>query len=394
LTDGGRYACQNTLGGPPTKYRGQAELIVLADNANCTNTSPNDGRVHEGQSFTIECVVNYQGGFAPRMTWSGPPPYNEGHSPDNPSFVWSGVAYTVNRTMDTRAFQCLTDFPELGEMPDDSATNVPDYTYLYRANQIFVFWGPMNTFASPIKSFYEVGDVIICTSDANPTAAYQWHNLRTQDIFVSRNFTVTSELVGTNQTVRCQAQNVIQGFVYSDNIFVVVYVPAPTTPTTPTTTPSTSTHPAESDCSNLSGHWRASAPYADLLLELLEGGEMGEFYGLYKNATDTVWVEIIGTVKRDDFSLLGLTAIWPFEDGVTSLTGECHRCNGMEVIIGDGMWRSAADSSMCGDGGTPAPHPTYYYVRAGTVQSVVEKEPLDVFKPTMISKKLGVNLKR
>jgi len=205
---------------------------------------------------------------------------------------------------------------------------------------------------------------------------------------------ITGSLVGTNQTFRCQAQNLIQGFVYSQNHFTTVYVPTPTTPTTPTTTPSTTTAPAVADCSHLSGHWRATEPYADLLLDLIDGGEMGEVYGLFKNATDTVWVEVVGTVKREDFSLLGLTAIWPFDEGVTSMAGECHACHGVEVIIGDGMWRSAGDSVMCGDGGTPAPHPPYRFYRAGSVQSALADVTLDVWHPSRISERLGVNLKR
>jgi len=394
LSDGGTYVCQNTLAGPPDKYRGEAELVVLASDPNCTNTAPPNGNVLEGQSYTIECLVYYQGGYTPKMTWSGPPPFQLGESPPNPTTVWSGVAYTVLRTMDTRAFQCVTNFTDAGELPDDVASNVPDYEHLYRAPQMFVFWGPKNAYVEPIKEAYVVGEVLTCHSDAWPTAAYQYQNMRTLQFFLTQTFTITPDLLGTNQTMRCQAQNIIQGFVYSANIFTNVDVPVPTTPTTPTTTPSTTTAPAEGDCSHLSGHWRAVEPYADLLLDLIEDGEMGEVIGLFKNESDTVWVEVIGTVKREDYSILGLTAIWPFEQGVTSMAAECHSCHGVDVIIGDGMFRSAADSAMCGEGGPVNPHTPYRFNRANTIRSAVNDAIFDVHNPTRISERLGVTLKK
>jgi len=394
LADGGTYVCQNTLASPPQVYRGEAQLIVLASDPNCTTTSPNDGNMLEGNNHTHECTINFQGGFTPRMTWTGPPPYQEAHSPPNPSSVWSGISLTVDRSMDMQFFQCVTNFTDLGQLPEDSATNVPTYTHTYRSPTMFVYWGTKNLYAIPIKPDYVVGDTVTCYADAFPAAFYQWQNMRTLQLYISQSFTLISSHLGTNDTFRCQAQNLIFGFVYSQNLFINVNVPVPTTPTTPTTTPSTTTAPAVADCSHLAGHWRAASPYADLLLEVPDGGEMGEVYGLFKNQTDTVWVEVIGLIKRDDRSLLGLTAIWPFEQGVTSFTGECHACHGVEVIIGDGMWRAAADSAMCGEGSIPAPHPHYRFYREGTVRSALEGATYDVWQPTKISERLGVNLRR
>ena len=79
-------------------------------------------------------------------------------------------------------------------------------------------------YATPIKQYYEVGDVLTCYADAFPAATYEWLNTRTNEQFHSQGFLVTEDLVGTTQQMRCQAQNMIQGFVYSDNLVVNVTV--------------------------------------------------------------------------------------------------------------------------------------------------------------------------
>jgi len=239
-----------------------------------------------------------------------------------------------------------------------------------------------------------VGEVLHCSADAFPPASYQWQNLRTLELFYSQNFTITQSMIGFNDTLRCQAQNLIQGFIYSQNLFVYVYTPAPTAPPTPSTTIPTTTQPLMSDCTDISGHWRAVNPYSELLLEVIREGQLGEVVGLVKYDTDTVWVEVIGTVRKNDFALFGLTAIWPFSDGLTGMAAECHRCSGVEIIIGDGMWRSVADSAMCGAGGIPRTYEPYQFNRVGSVRAALEAIELDVWRPTSITKRLGVNLKK
>jgi len=95
-----------------------------------------------------------------------------------------------------------------------------------------------------------------------------------------------------------------------------------------------------------------------------------------RNHTDQQWVEIVGRTRTSDFAYVGLSAIWPYDVGITGLTGECHRCLGVEVILTAGVWRSSSDSSTCGDGGAPTPHTSYEFRRADFYKSpvIVKKE--------------------
>lgn len=392
LTDGGRYTCTDTLAAPPDIRRGEAQLIVLEQETNCTNTSPSDGIVVENQSHSIECVVNYQGALAPFMSWTGPEPFVTGGS-TNPPTVWSGVSYTVNRDMANKRFECLTNFTALPPQPEGIADNAPTFSSYYRAPTIFVYWGPSGTYVEPIKNSYEVGDTLTCNSDAYPEPTYRWQNLRTLDEFTGPVFTVTADLLGTNQTMRCQVQNNILGFIYSENFFVATFVPAVTTGTTTPSTPEPTTYPPVSTCSDFSGFWRSDEPFAELLLELDHNGQIGEISGIFRNRSDTIWVEVIGTARRSDWSYIGLSAIWPLNDGVTGLSGECHRCDGEEVIIGDGMIRAVSESASCGLGSIPKTYEPYRFKRVSSTAQAVAQGPVEVFKPTNISRRLGLQLK-
>jgi len=394
LDDGGKYLCQDTIAGPPELFRGEAELIVLESTPVCNTTAPPNNQVIEGQVYTIECRVNFNGVHAPQMSWTGPPPFDVAYPPPNPTTVWSGIQYIVNRTMDLRSFECLTNITNVPPTPDGVADNTPTWSYLHRAPQMFVYWGPKNLYAEPVKSEYEVGDQITCTADAFPEATYFWQNMRTLDQVYSRYYTVGIDMIGFNTTMRCMAQNIINGFVYSENLFHQVYLSAPTSPTTTTPTTPTTTYPPAADCTDLSGHWLASSPRAELIVSVVPGGQIGEVEGLMKNNTDTIWVEVVGTTRKPDYAFLGLAMIWPFNDGVTGFSGECHRCNGVEMIIGNGMWRSRQDSVLCGHGGNPYAYEPFYFYRAGTVRSALDRQELDVYKPTDISTRLGVNLKK
>src|SRR6218665_563464 len=89
---------------------------------------------------------------------------------------------------------------------------------------LLIAGGPTNMYATPIKQYYEVGNVLTCYADALPPATFDWFNTRTNEQFDSQGFNVTEDLVGTTQQMRCQARNTIQGFVYSDNLVVNVTV--------------------------------------------------------------------------------------------------------------------------------------------------------------------------
>jgi len=171
-------------------------------------------------------------------------------------------------------------------------------------------------------------------------------------------------------------------------------VPAITTPTTTIPTTPTTTHPPSADCTDLTGYWVANNPRAELIITVVPGGQLGEVEGLMKNGTETIYVEVVGTTRKPDFAFLGLAAVWPFNDGVTGFSGECHRCNGVEMIMGNGMWRSRLDSLLCGHGGNPYPYDLYHFYRSGSVRDALDGVELDVYKPTQITKKLGVSLKK
>jgi len=281
----------------------------------------------------------------------------------------------------------------LGELPPDTASNPPTWEHLYRAPQMFVSWGPMNLTATPIKPEYVVGDLITCTADAKPVAAYLWQNMRTLAMVNTNTYTITEDMRGFNDQLRCQAQNIIQGNVFSTNLFINAYVPPITTPTTTQPTTPTTTHPAVSSCDSLTGRWRSDDPYAEAILHVIQGDNMGRVEGLMMNRSDTFWVEVIGTHRSQDNAYLGLSAIWPYDSGVTSMSGECHRCMGIEVMHVDGMWKSIHASPACGEVAPQTPYQSHVFRRTGTAREALA-EPLRVWQPSKVSKRLGVTLKK
>jgi hypothetical protein len=273
------------------------------------------------------------------------------------------------------------------------ADNVPTWNHTYRATPLSVSWGPDGLEATPIKASYEVGDVITCTAAANPAASFQWQNMRTQSFYLTHTYTVTEDMRGYTDQLRCQAQNMIQGSIYSRNLFINVYVPPLTTPTTPTTTTPTTTPIPVSNCDSLTGRWRSDDPYAEAILHVVPGDQMGRVEGLMMNRSDTFWVEVIGTNRVQDSAYIGLSAIWPYDSGVTSISGECHKCHGVEVLHVDGMWKSIHASSECGEGAPQTLYPSHSFRRISTFSAALE-EPLRVWQPSKVSKRLGVTLKK
>ena len=79
-------------------------------------------------------------------------------------------------------------------------------------------------YAEQMKSSYDVGDQIKCYADSFPESLYVWQNIRTFEWFYSQTFHVTGDMAGFNATMRCQAQNLIQGFIYSQDLFIPVFV--------------------------------------------------------------------------------------------------------------------------------------------------------------------------
>jgi len=358
--DGGQYLCQDQNDGPPNAYRGFAELVVLEAITNCSSPLPSDGIVIEGQYYSIECTINYKGNIAPRMTWTGPPPF-ESTSSNNGQTVWSGMHFTVDRSMDTRSYSLLTDFADLGATPDDVASNAPAWSNLWRSNQLFVYWGPTNLVAIPDKQYYEVGDVITCSSDAFPAATHTWMNMATNEVIPNRQFTIDESFVGKTTLMRCQAQNLINIVVYTANLFKNYTVLTPTTTTPSTTLPTTTPPLPEAPCDVLTGRWQSTAasPKGELCVRVYNS--TGEFVGTLRNSTNPYWLEIVGR-SRAGFDQLAFNGITPYEE-VQGFAGTCFKCYGVEYITLDILTRAITDSAGCGDGGSPWTSPTITLTR-------------------------------
>jgi hypothetical protein len=390
MEDGGTYTCLDGQSGPPDVYQGFAELIVIRGEPNCTSIVPANGIVIEGQNYTMTCQIYYQGNMSPRMTWEGPEPFIT-TTVTNPTDVFSGVLFTIDRSMDTRAYRQITNFTKPLSVPADVADNAPAYEYIYQSGQLFVYWGPKNMTASPIKPHYNPGDIITCNADAFPPPFYQWQDMRTLELFSAQHFNVSESMRGFNTTMRCQAQNLIQGFLHTQNIFIQVDVPLLTTPATTTTPLPTTPAPADAPCRNISGWWISDDPYAEMHLHVASGAS-ARVTGFMRNYTDQQWVEIVGRTRLPDYAFLGLSAIWPYEIGVTGMSGECHRCFGVETIITAGGWRSYYDSSTCGHGGSPSPYTAYNFRKLGEESaSSIYSPDFKVYKPTKeVSGKFGL----
>lgn len=389
LADGGTYVCMDANSAPPATYTGQAEVVVLEADPNCTSLIPPDGVVMENQNYTISCEVNYGGNIhmAPNMTWSGPEPFLARTIPSEDD-VFSGVTFTVDRTFDTKAYQCHTNFSEPAGVPSGVASNAPEYDHWYQSGQMFVYWGPKNLYAVPIRQSYVAGDIITCYADAFPPPFYQWQNMRTLQVFSSQSYTITQDDVGHNNTLRCQAQNLIQGLLYSANLFVYADVPSPTTTTT---APTTTTPLAEGKCNNLTGWWLSNNPYAELHLRV-PSDQTGQVLGFIRNYTDQQWVEVVGRTQLGTYDYVGLTAIWPYEIGVTGMAGECHMCHGVEVIHTGGLWRSSYDGDgACADAGTPSPNVLYQFHRVSDNLYDIHDPSFIVHKPSRhVSGRFGI----
>jgi len=232
---------------------------------------------------------------------------------------------------------------------------------------------------TPLKSFYEVGDVLTCTADARPDPTFRWTNLRTlvtED--PGETFTITEELLGTEQTMRCNANSVIEGNLYTQDILLNVTVPPYTTPTTPGTTTPTTQPPADGPCLDLTGQWTATNPNALLCIEM---DSRGNLLALLRNGTDSFFVTGNGKTVINDYKHVGFTAHWPAgsDFGVGAFSGECHRCFGNEILLISGLARNKANSVQCGTSAGTRLTNLYAFTRFGPP---CRNPPGKVFKPS------------
>lgn len=358
-TDGGLYRCKDANG----VDSGSAQLIVLHGNPNCSTTLQTSGVVIEGQYYSAECVTTFYGGITPIQTWSGPDPHNTGYSTGS-NTTWAGVNWYANRTMDTKAFQCFVNFTNNFVLDSDQSSNVPSWNFLYQTNQMFVYWGPTNMYATPNKTFYEIGETITCYADAFPSPTYKWQNTRTNQVYPSQGFQVDASLEGTTQTMRCQAENVIQGFTYSGDVFLNVTVLMRTTTASPTAPLPTTTPPAIAACADVTGRWESTNAITASLCLKVDNTADGQFIGQMRNNTDTYWIELVGRVREQGYDLLGMTGIWPGTAGVSSFVGECHACAGTEMLLVHHVQRSKG-TGACGVSGPLTYSPVYTFYRTG-----------------------------
>jgi hypothetical protein len=365
LSDGGVYLCQDAQTSAALKRQHAASLTIMGA-TNCTTSIGSSGIVLD-QSYQVnDCGLNYKGPIVPNMTWSGPGPFGQGMvATDNT--VWSGMQFNVTRDMDTRAHLCTTFFTGYF-LPVDSnfADNVPDYVSYFQNRQMFVYWGPTDVQASPIKVQYDAGDVLTCTADAFPAATYLWQNLRTAQIYSGSTVRIDESWRGYNQTMRCEARNTIESTIYSNNVYLPVDVAPLTTP--PVTTPATTTTPppAVSPCTDLTGAWVSTAPTKANLCIRLDLSNQGILTGLLKNGTDTYWVDIVGRAQSNKFDQVGFNGIWPINLGVSSFIGECHRCFGEEQLLVNVISRTKG--VPCGTIGPTQYTSQYVFTRSQALQ--------------------------
>jgi hypothetical protein len=366
LADGGLYQCLEARASVVDKYRHSLHLTVVTEPTNCTSSIGASGVVLEGSYQVNDCGIYYKGGLVPNMTWSGVGPFVQAYGSTG-TLVWAGMHFNVTRDMEARAHQAVTEFTGYFLPVDgDTASNIPDYMYVHQTRQMFVYWGPRNMDATPQKPNYVPGDTLTCTADAWAPATFMWQNLRTNQITQGATVRIDEAWVGFNQSLRCEARNEIEGTTYSQNIFLPVDVPIPTT-TTPPTTPTTVTlPPAVSACTDPTGGWVSISPTPASLCISVDLDNFAAVTGLLKNASDTYWVDIVGRTQIGKYDQIGFNGIWPANLGVSSFTGECHRCFGQENLLVNVVSRN--HGTTCGVEGETRYTTQYHFHRSATLQ--------------------------
>jgi hypothetical protein len=387
--DGGTYLCQDLQASPPTPYRGFAELVVLETEPRCSDYATGTGVVIDGQMYSAECEVRYKGNLAPHFEWFGPTGHFIQNGTRPPNSVWSWMAFTATREIDAQVFFHQANFTAFFALPD-YASNIPEYTHLHFGPRLDVSWPPDVITVTPIKPTYVLGDELICNADSKPPAQYQWQNMRTlQFPPPGPSFFVTADLVGFDQSMRCNAAVLIEGAFYTNDIFVNVSVPTPTTMPPPTTPQPTTPPPADGPCRDLSGRWTATNPSADFCIDM---DTKGNIFLIIRNATDLFFVVGRGKTQYGDYKHIGFTAHWP-NTGVGGFAGECHSCYGTEVILMAGLYRNKHAHDICGESYGTGLTPLFVFVRSGPICLGMEVDEIRTNEPWIVEK-MGVKAKK
>jgi hypothetical protein len=366
LGDGGKYQCSDSNAPSTEKQRHSAYLTIIEDDQACITTVPPTGVAVEDVYYTYECRMKYGGPVSPNMRWSGPLPFGQAQS-DNGQEVWSGLSFYADRLMATQHWTSLANFTESAlPPPPDTAINVPDYSHSFDTPRLQVNWPPQDINVEGVKPLneYLVGDLLECVADAFPTGTFTWHNLRTNERIDGSLLTIPPEWLGTNNPMRCEVYNSINGFRYNREHPVTVNVPIPLT--TPTTTPPTTTTPppAVAPCLNLTGRWESAKPLAAYMC--LEVSDFGNIHGVIRNATDTYWIDLVGSTNLPTFDHASFTGIWALNRAVSTFIGECSRCFGEENLLVSAISRTKG-GPPCGQPGDIFYSQEYEFKRNPTV---------------------------
>jgi len=106
--------------------------------------------------------------------------------------------------------------------------------------------------------------------------------------------------------------------------------------------------PAETEnCDDLTGRWQATNPDMTLCIEV--SPETGEMLTLIRNGSNLYFLFGFGMAVFGDHRHLGFTTMDSVGSSeVSGYTGECHKCEGNEVIIMTTVSRNKARSPECG----------------------------------------------
>jgi len=111
-------------------------VFLIADgDTRCTTNVPDSGTVRENDTMTVSCSITYSGNWAPIMRWTDSVTSNEFNddyitNTTSATTVTSQLTVTASAGLHGSQIVCDTYFDKSSvSLPDDSATNVPSYTY-------------------------------------------------------------------------------------------------------------------------------------------------------------------------------------------------------------------------------------------------------------------------
>ena len=102
---------------------------------------------------------------------------------------------------------------------------------------------------------------------------------------------------------------------------LVLHTDYTTQPPMTTPYPQTTTIPEVGVCSDLSGRWESTEAIEASLCLTVDNTANGFTIGLFRNHTDTFWIEVVGRTQVDNYAQIGFAGIWPGFVGVSGFVG-------------------------------------------------------------------------